>query len=328
MPENRKYFANKTTHLISTRTEEGLPLVPNHLMNFIIWGILARAKAQFQVRICHFVFLANHFHMLLVVENPAHIPKFVGYVKAEIAHAVNLLLGRQRKTVWAEGYDSPPILTPEDVQRYIEYIYLNPAKANLVNLIEEYPGVSSWQMFISDQTSVKLKAIPRSLILPLASPALSIGEQKKLVESYLRQELLEFAFELEPFAWLECFPELNTEKHSLEFKAHTINGLKATQEQLINDRTKNKKTVIGSTALRRQSMLLDYQAKKFGRKMICICSNKKLRRNYIARFKELSFKAHKVFEQWKRGDFNAKIPPGFFAPCAPVLVSAMQTSLS
>jgi len=262
--------------------------------------------------------------MLVVVDNPEHVSKFVGYVKCEISHAVNLLLGRSRKTVWAEGYDSPPILTPDDVQRYIQYIYLNPAKANLVNSIDEYPGVSSWEMFVLNKESVSVKAIPRCLIAPLASPALSIGEQKRLVNHYLTQNLLEFEFEIEPFAWLECFPALSADKHALQYKTETISALQASQQQLLTERAKANKTVIGSTVLRRQSMLLEYQPKKFGRRMICICSDKKLRKSYIAFFKKLSYKAHKVYKCWKLGEFSAKIPPGFFAPCAPVIVSAIQ----
>lgn len=104
MPENRKYFVNRSVHLVTSRTEEGLPIVASFLLNFIIWGILARARGKFRVRICHFVFLANHFHMLIVVDNPEHVPAFVGYVKCEIAHAINRLLGRRRKTIWMECF--------------------------------------------------------------------------------------------------------------------------------------------------------------------------------------------------------------------------------
>src|SRR5690606_7274325 len=102
MPENRKYFVNRTAHLITSRTEEGLPLVPSLIMNFIIWCILARARTLYRVRVSHFLFMANHFHMLIVVDDPEHLSPFVGYVKAETAHAINRLLGRRKKTVWAD----------------------------------------------------------------------------------------------------------------------------------------------------------------------------------------------------------------------------------
>ena len=191
MPENRKYFAHKQALLVSARTEEGLPLVSSLVLNLIIWGILARARSMYQVRVCHFIFMFNHFHMLLVVDNPEDVSNFVGYVKGEIAHAVNQLLGRRRKTLWAEGYDSPIFLTAADVRRYITYIYANPAKANLVDTIDDYPGVSSWQMFIRDTHLSAHKWIRRPAIKRLQLPALSINEQKRMVEGLCRVADLE-----------------------------------------------------------------------------------------------------------------------------------------
>jgi REP element-mobilizing transposase RayT len=133
MPRNRKYFANKTVLFVTSRAEEGLPFPCNAVMNLILWGILARAREKHQIKVCHFIFLANHLHMLLVVENPEHVSSFVGYIKCESAHAVNRLLGRRKRTIWEDGYDSPVVLTPDSALNCIGYIYGNPARANLVD---------------------------------------------------------------------------------------------------------------------------------------------------------------------------------------------------
>ena len=115
MPRNRKYFPHGQVVFISTRTECGLPLVPNALINFCIWGILARAQSIHKVRICHFVFMSNHFHLLMVIEDPQAIPGFMCSVKTETAHMINKLLGRRQRTVWQDGYDSPLLLDAETV---------------------------------------------------------------------------------------------------------------------------------------------------------------------------------------------------------------------
>ena len=70
MPENRKYFTHQSVLFCTARTEVGLPLVASHCMNFILWGILARAKELYAVKVCHFVFMANHLHMVIVYPVP------------------------------------------------------------------------------------------------------------------------------------------------------------------------------------------------------------------------------------------------------------------
>ncbi len=323
MPENRKYFVNKTTHFVTARTEEGLPIVASLLLNFIIWGILARARSMYQVRVCHFLFMSNHFHALLVVDNPEHVSPFVGYVKCEIAHAINRLLGRRRKTIWVEGYDSPPLLTPHDVLRYITYIYRNPAKANLVDSIEQFPGVSSWQMFTSDTLIKHCKRVIRPLITRLALPALSVNEQKRMVEEYKRQLTEHNTFVLEPFAWVECFPEFrNADIETL--KGEIISNLQAQEQVLRQERKRLRKDVIGATSLRRQSMLKEYQPKKFSKKMICICSDIELRKRYISFYRGICETARRAYQRWKRGDLVPKIPPGLLSPRIPSFASAIS----
>ena len=324
MPENRKFFVNKQVLFISARVEEGLPLVPSEVINLIIRGVLARGSSLYQVRICHYLFMANHLHVLLVVENPEDVSNFTGYIKGEIAHAVNQLLGRRRKTIWAEGYDSPVLLTAEDTLRYIAYIYANPSEANLVDRIEDYPGVSSWQMFYGKRHSSKHKWIRRPAVPKLSSSALTVGEQKRLVEELVRGAKLSHEFVIEPYAWMECFSE--TEDSSIEeIREEIISAVRSKEEEYREKRVAEGKGVIGSTSLRRQSMLKEHQPEKFGKKMICICSCLELRRRFIEHYRALCQAAAVIYENWKRGDISQKMPPGMLAPRMPVLVSALPT---
>ena len=323
MPKNRKYFPHNSVLFITTRTEIGLPFAPTLVMNFILWGILASAKEKFNIKVCHFVFLSNHLHMLVVVDSPEDVSRFMGYIKTESAHAVNRLLGRAQRTIWQDGYDSPLILTSEDAQRYIRYIYLNPAKANLEECISRYPGVSSWQMFVNGAHSIKCKRLSRRSITRLSNPALSINEQRRLVDKYNKLPGTEHRLSLEPNAWIDCFPELSGVPVE-EINSRLISEIKAEQRKLSRLRSLGKKTVIGSTSLRRQSMLREHVPEKRSRRMICICSDIDFRTRFIETFKSLCEKARKVYLSWKRGDFKQKIPPGLFAPRMPTLVSAIS----
>jgi hypothetical protein len=64
------YIPEKRTLLeVTVRTLQGrLLLRPSAALNEIILGILGRARETYGVQICAFSFLANHFHLLLVVD--------------------------------------------------------------------------------------------------------------------------------------------------------------------------------------------------------------------------------------------------------------------
>lgn len=319
MPRNRKYFVHNTPVFVTSRMQEGLPLVPTYNLNTIIWGILARAQTLYPATVCHFLFMANHFHMLLVVDDPAHVPAFIGYLKAEISHAVNILLGRKQRTLWVAGYDSPTILTPDDVLRYIQYTYANPASANLTDSIDLYPGVSSWPMFLHDSYAATHKHISRDAIPQLPYAALTINEQKRIRDSLLDGPGTEESFFLNPFAWMKCFPELR-ETSQESMKKKILELIELAQGEARAKRVAEKKSVVGATALRRQSMLKEHEPEKFARKMICICSDKELRVRFIEHFKHLCNKAAEAYERWKLGEVELRLPAGILAPCLPTLM--------
>ena len=323
MPENRKYYVNNSVHLITARTEEGLPIVPSLFLNLLIWGILARAKKLYRIKVCHFLFMGNHFHMIVVVEDPEHVSDFVGYVKGEIAHVINRLLGRRRKTIWAEGYDSPPLLDQQTVLRFIEYIYLNPIRANLVATIDEFPGVSSWEMFKSEVHLRECFKVSRDEIIPLHLPAMNINEQREL-ESFYREIGTSEEFVLEPNAWMQCFGL--KEEDAQQFRESTLKGIKEQSDEESKANLRKNKLPLGATTLRRQSMLKEHAPKKFSKRMICIGACKDMRKVYIEHYRFLCELASKAFKAWKSGDFRLKIPPGLFAPRVPSLASVILYS--
>jgi REP element-mobilizing transposase RayT len=321
VPRNRKYIPHKSVLFITTRIEEGLPLVPNDLINLCLWGILARARTMYDVQVCHFIFMNNHLHLILVVSNPDHVKNFIGYIKTESSHLVNRLLGRRQRTIWQRGYDSPLLLTPEKVEHYIRYLYLNPARANLEASIALYPGVSSWQMFTNDISKTKHRKIQRSDIKPLQNPALSIKEQQRLTEQYLELDSIQYTFTLEPWAWLSCFPKLMED--TAQIKARLLSDIRAEERKLEITRLNANRSVIGATALRRQNMLAEYIPTKFSPRTICICDDKEMRKRFLQHFRALCDAAVAVYARWKVGDFSWQLPPGMFAPRVPTLCSAL-----
>ena len=328
MPHPPKILRNNDVVLVSTRVEEGLPFVATDYMSLILFDILARAQNLYPVTICHFIFSQNHLHLLLMVENPENLPLFMKYLKQESAHAVNHFLGRRKRTVWASGYDSPILLTYDKVLYYITYIYSNPQDANLVDKIKDYPGFSSWNMFVQDKTKHITKRINRTSIPRLIKKRMSLREQEDLAMHLEKQsiESLESSLILSPYAWTKCFPE--TFEWSLEETKKTI--LERVQEEESRLRTRRAsegKKILGAIALRLQEFNKPYTPQKHGKRMTCISSDIPLRKRFLSSVKELLCEAKKVLNLWRSGDRSVPWPPGLFAPCMPRVANVIPGCL-
>ena len=68
MSRNPKLFLNQQTYELCFRTEEGLPFVAAPYMKRLLLGYLAAAQTLYPITICHCVFMANHVHLIIVVD--------------------------------------------------------------------------------------------------------------------------------------------------------------------------------------------------------------------------------------------------------------------
>jgi REP element-mobilizing transposase RayT len=304
--------------LISSRMQEGLPLVCTLFMELIIRGILARAQTLFPFPICAFVFMGNHFHLLVICKDPLLLVNFVDHIKTELAHAVNKFLGRRRHTVWCEGFAAEPILTRADVVNKLTYLYCNPQTANLVETIEQYPGVSSWEMFSEDSLSFTAPWINRPQIERLIHPSVSASEDLRLTEELRRGAKEDHTFTLEPYAWVECFGEGS--RNLSEVKKEIIDSIRQCEEKL---RLERKYPCVGASRLRRQPIDLKYTPTKYSKRMWCICHDVELRKAFILWAKELVAKGREVLRRWREGDRTVHYPPGLFPPSFPKLANVL-----
>jgi len=308
MGRNRKLFIHSQTHAITFRAEEGLPLPPNHLVKEILQTILCRAQTLYPVDASGLIFMSNHCHMNLTIIDPEDLDRFVQYVKRESAHVINRLLGRRKHTIWCDGYDSPQILDVDKAIEHLIYIYTNPQNDNLVETIDQYPGVSSWKMFINEDYEIKKKRIPRSAIKKVFSRVLTKAQQRRIIKGFKKDSLEENTFILKPFAFLQSFCTDMTEDEAREL---IIEGVRAKEKLLAQER---KYPAMGRKRLESQAINAPHTPKKFGKRMICLSSFIELRRSFISWYKGLCAQASEAYRVWKSGDRTTLFPPGMFAP--------------
>lgn len=305
--------------MITTRMEEGLPLVARPIIHLILKSILARAQALFPVDVCHFLFMANHLHLILRVLDPECVASFMDYLKTESAHAVNRLLGRRKKTVWEDGYDAVPLLTLEDAIKEIAYIYTNPQKANLVSNIDHYPGFSSWSMYKSGHETYTVPRVRRIDIHPIKNFK-SDKEEQGQCERILTDVSEMLSFQLSPNAWMALFGIESPDEIS-QVNHRIVEQIREIEAELDCLREKQGTSVIGPQKLKSQSINKSYVPKKFSKRMWCVCSDQVLRKQFIQFIKDLLARAREVTDNWRHGDFSEAFPLGLFPPRFPRLAN-------
>ena len=264
---------------------------------------------MYPLKIVACVVMGNHIHILAVVIEPADVPRFKEYTKRELSHAVNRLLGRRNRTVWIDGCDDPVIMDAEKAIERIVYLYTNPQKANLVESIEEYPNFTTWESFLAGGCVEVFPRIARPSIEVLL-PSRSLREHYEIAERLLAEAEEEYELQIEPDAWISCFPEL--EGVSPEELRDMIISKVREQEKLYGE--SRTTPVIGAHALKLQDIRKPYTSKKFGKRMLCLSSFRSLRAAYIAWRLELHEQARKCYDQWREGDSSVVMPPGMFWP--------------
>lgn len=293
---------------LTFRTEEGLPLVDTPYMRLIVESYLARAQQMFPVTITNLVVMGNHVHMLIVVQNPADAPNFVGYFKRETSHAVNRLLGREKRTVWAEGYDSPVVLDAEKVVERLVYFYTNPQRSRIVGRIEEYSQVHSWNSFVNgSQLRKTVPIFPRTAVPKLETDH-DPSQDARVYREILSEQNGECELVIEPFAWMNSFPD--TEVRSPESFIERVKKLVGAAELLLNITEgevppgKNKHVDIQK----------EHVPEKYGKRTLCLGSVREQRREFIEWCLEDARVAKEAFLRWVRGQAPLVMPPGFFIP--------------
>jgi len=282
-------------------------------MKTILLGIMARAQHLYDVEVCGFIFMGNHFHFLLSVKDPGNVVGFIDRIKTESAHAVNRLLGRRQRTIWHNGYDALPILTVHDAVEKFVYIYTNPQTAGLVSKIGDYPGLSSWELWRSGKTTKAAPWVRRIFLEKLSEPSLSVAEDESLTAKLLKKCKKSHTFRLNYEAWFYCLKVTDpAEKRRLTSKIQE----RIREEEAQLDRQR-KGTVVGSLLLKEAAINKEFEPKTFSNRQWCICHDVPKRKSFIACVKKLRAEARAVWQEWKNGNYAARYPVGLFPPSLP-----------
>lgn len=320
-----KYHPHRSVLFVTLSVEEGLYLLANPLCNFIIQSCLARAQALYNVTVCHAIAEGSHLHLILVVNNPDDLYQFIGYFKGETAHRFNRLLGRTKRTIWCEGYDSPVILTPLRALIAIAYLYSNPAKDNLEDSIDNYPAFSTWKMFRKNKLQFHSKWFYRDSYQPLPPDAHNLRGYSKATERLLSKNSERHTFHLNPNAWMDAFGITSPEEQQ-KLNSRLIERIRLLEARARKVRASLKKRVMGRDNLIRQPIDTLYRPKsRRGKRTWCITEVRAKRIEFINFLKKLREEGKKVRKRWMLQDYSVPYPLGLYPPSMPKVAEPLGT---
>ncbi len=324
MPRNLRKYEKDRVYLITNRVAEGLPFVPTILINLFIYGIIARAISLHpNVRLCHFVFMGNHYHLILVLKgDPDELKSFMEYFDGETAKLINRFRGRTGTNVWAKPYDAEVILTFSAALEKISYLYLNPVIAGLVRSIKDYPGVSSWRLFKKGVSKgYRFLGSAGLTRLPFG------GISKKLSWEILREKQLNTNFKekniltIDPFAWANCFPEGQNKTHE-ELRSLIIEEIEKGEKKIKKQR--GDKRIFGAHELSKQCFHKRYISKKYHKRSICISTCPLLKKQFVDEYREFVRQCKEAWVLFKETRGHVIWPPGAFPPSRVVFGSCLS----
>ena len=126
---------------VTCRTLQGRFLLkPTEELGPIIIGVLAQAQKLYPVEIHAFVFLSNHYHLLLSVNNALQLARFMNYLNSNLAREAGRLF-KWREKFWGRRYQAIVVSEEEAAQiDRLRYILSHGCKEGLVLRPQDWPG--------------------------------------------------------------------------------------------------------------------------------------------------------------------------------------------
>jgi putative transposase len=166
-------------YMITRRcSERRFFLRPDDETNNAFIYCLALAAQRAKVRATFSVAMSNHHHT--GIRDPdGNFPVFIEHFHGLLARCQNAHLGRFENFWSSEPTSVVELVEPNDVLDKMTYAFTNPAAADLVDAVEDWPGVSSFQETLSGSclTATRPKRffrsdgqMPERVSLPIVRP--------------------------------------------------------------------------------------------------------------------------------------------------------------
>lgn len=284
-------FDADTIYFVTSRTFQGRHLMkPSEEVNFIISRLLKKAAHVYEIELFAYVFMSNHFH-LIIRGLPEKIPRFVGWLKREIARAVGRKLKRWLGSFWSRRYDAAAVIDDQALRDRLTYIATHGVKENLVERATDWPGLHCIEALVHAGSSDVGSAKPKGEAaeehardwLSLSRLPEWTGLSEKRYQAVIREVLTQ------------------AERSALlESKAEPPRSLKDVSPQHLGPPLKT------------------------GPAPMCHASTKRMRTWFRNRYREFRAAYRRASHKYRLGRSDVEFPPGAFKPSVPPQTSEQK----
>jgi hypothetical protein len=299
---------NKRVVHITNRCWEGLPFVPNHFIRRLLNGVMARAQTLHPVSIICYVFMGNHYH-IIIAGDANRVSNFANYLDGEIAkRMMRIFPGRWGSKFWTGRFKEQFLPTTEAVIQKIAYVFCNPLRARLVSDLQSYPGASSISALNSQgnkTSNLHSFTFPRHFA-PLKNGYISRRLDLQLCKHLQNKSTGFCELSTDLFAWTKCF------RDKIDRKATLARIEAQISEQSLKTRNEG---FIGAKNLSSRPLDRPHrpEKKRTDRTPFVDCPDPEARILYIADYRAFQRQARDSWKAVKKGYITAW-PLGSFCP--------------
>ena len=151
MPAHLRFQSQTwATHHIVSRCLQGFGfLKPTRQVRAITKGVLAYSLEKYldNIQLHHYVFLSNHFHLLLSAKSSQDLAEFMCFFKGNLAREL-ARIHDWHGTLWQKRYSSEEILDDEGLIEVFKYLTQNSVKEGLVNHPKNWTGLHGYHQLV------------------------------------------------------------------------------------------------------------------------------------------------------------------------------------
>jgi putative transposase len=164
-------FANQDTRtfFISSGIWQRRSLLQSHPLCDLLLAVIRENRAKQRFLMHEFVFMRDHIHLILTPAPQVSIEKAVQFIKGGFsfrAKKENLFNGE----IWEKGYNERRIKDAHEYATHVDYVWMNPVKAGLVERPEEFLYSSARLRQEVDPAPLQDQCIPAAKADGIAAP--------------------------------------------------------------------------------------------------------------------------------------------------------------
>lgn len=149
MTQPRRIVPGDFCMLTRRTTQRMFLLRPDNITRAILSYCLAVAAQRHGISLIAWLVMSNHYHAV-VYDPEGKVPAFIEHFHKLVAKCLNAHYKRWENVWSTEETCVTRLVTLEDVFDKVAYVLTNPAAADLVESVADWPGVSSWTAMGTD----------------------------------------------------------------------------------------------------------------------------------------------------------------------------------